>query len=57
MASKQLKPNPIVLGPKISMFDKRGQNNLVKANVGPKIQVNNNKVNIPQFRINQHKGA
>lgn len=57
MASKQAEPNPIVLGPRISMFDKKGQSNFAKISKGPSVQLNKNKVNLPQFRINQHKGA
>ncbi|MDP3917631.1 MAG: hypothetical protein Q8Q30_00445 [Candidatus Woesebacteria bacterium] len=46
MQKKQINKN---LPPRISMFDKHGQANLSK--------VNKNKVNLPQFRINQHKGS
>lgn len=43
--------------PKISIFDKKGQANLSRISKGPSVQTNKNKVNLPQFRINQHKGA
>jgi len=45
------------LPPKISIFDKKGQANLTKISAGPSIHLNQNKVNLPQFRINQHKGS
>ncbi len=57
MTDKQVNTNPIVSGPRISIFDKKGQASFNKINTGPKIQLNKNKVNLPQFRINQHKGA
>lgn len=63
MTSKQANTNStpagesLVLGSRISMFDKKGQSNFVKISKGPSVQVNKNKVNLPQFRINQHKGA
>ena len=57
MANTQTKANSLVIGPRISMFDKKGQANLARINKGPNIQLNKNKVNLPQFRINQHKGA
>lgn len=51
MKNKQAQPNI----PKVSIFDKRKQNNfsIGKSVVGH----NQTKGNIPQFRLNQHKGA
>lgn len=43
--------------PKISMFDKKGQANFNRVIKNQSVQINQNKVNLPQFRINQHKGA
>ncbi len=43
--------------PRISVFDKKGQTDLSRFTTGPKINTNRGNVNVPQFRINQHKGA
>jgi len=44
--------------PKISIFDKRAQNNLNAKNLNKTVNTHGQTAaNAPQFRINQHKGA
>ena len=57
MASKQAKSNPIVMGPRISMFDKKGQASLSRFTKIPNMPQKSERVSIPAVRINQHKGA
>lgn len=53
----QKKQTSSKLPPRISIFDKKGQADLARIARSPSVQINKNNVNLPQFRINQHKGA
>lgn len=57
MGSTQAKVNPIVSGPKISIFDKKGQANLSRFLKPTNMPQKSERVSIPTVRINQHKGA
>ncbi len=57
MASIQTKSNPMGLGPRVSMFDKKGQSNLSRLTKLSNMPTPKGNVNLPKVRINQHKGA
>ncbi len=57
MSNKQATSNPITLGPKVSIFDKKGQANLSRFAKLPNMPQKSERVSIPTVRINQHKGA
>ncbi len=57
MTNTQLKSNPITSGPKVSIFDKKGQANLSRFTKLPNMPQKSERVSIPTVRINQHKGA
>lgn len=57
MGSIQAKSNVIGFGPKLSIFDKKGQANLSRFTKLPNMPQKNERVSIPTVRINQHKGA
>lgn len=57
MASTQAKDQPIVMGPRISMFDKKGQASSSRFTKIPNMPQKSERVSIPTVRINQHKGA
>lgn len=45
------------LPPRMSIFDKKGQASMARIAKLPNMPHNPAKVNLPQVRINQHKGA
>lgn len=47
----------LTLGPRVSMFDKKGQANLSRFTKLPNMPQKSERVSIPTVRINQHKGA
>ena len=57
MGSKQSISILSSIGPRISMFDKKGQANLSRLTKLSNIPTPKGNVNLPKVRINQHKGA
>ncbi|MFZ3301784.1 MAG: hypothetical protein WA152_03675 [Microgenomates group bacterium] len=57
MSSIQTKSSLSSFGPRVSMFDKKGQANLSRLTKLSNMPTPKGNVNLPKVRINQHKGA
>lgn len=57
MGSTQTKSSLGNFGPRVSMFDKKGQANLSRLTKLSNMPSPKSNVNLPKVRISQHKGA
>lgn len=57
MNNTQTKASLPSFGPRVSMFDKKGQANLSRLTKLSNVPTPKGNVNLPKVRINQHKGA
>lgn len=57
MSNTQTKTSLSSFGPRVSMFDKKGQANLSRLTKLSNMPTPKTNVNLPKVRISQHKGA